>query len=67
MGVRTEGSVLWELSGRNGLYNSQAVLEEIAQEILYFSAIVGPVPEKGIDLRMNLLAGEQRKVNQAEC
>ena len=56
MGVRTEGSLLWELLGRKGLYNSQAVLEEIAREILYFSAIVGPVPETGIDLRGNLLA-----------
>ena len=47
--------------GRRGLYNFQAVLEEIAREILYFSAIVGPVPETGIDLRSNLLAGETRK------
>jgi hypothetical protein len=45
------------LLGRKGLYNSRAVLEEIAREILYFSAIVGPVPETGIDLRANLLAG----------
>ena len=57
MGVRTEGSLLWELTGRRGLYNSRAVLDEIAREILYFSAIVGPVPETGIDLRSNLLAG----------
>jgi predicted molibdopterin-dependent oxidoreductase YjgC len=57
-GVRPEGSVYWELLGRKGLYNSQAVLEEIAREILYFSAVVGPAPETGIDLRANLLAGE---------
>ena len=57
MGVRTEGSLLWELTGRRGLYNSRAVLDEIAREILYFSAVVGPVPETGIDLRVNLLAG----------
>jgi NADH-quinone oxidoreductase subunit G len=55
-GVRTEGSFLWELSGRKGLYNSAAVLDEIAQEILYFSAVIGPVPETGLDLRVNLLA-----------
>ena len=55
--MRTEGSLLWELLGRKGLYNSRAVLEEIAREILYFSAVVGPVPETGIDLRSNLLAG----------
>jgi NADH-quinone oxidoreductase subunit G len=65
MGVRTEGSLLWELLGRKGLYNSRAVLEEIAREILYFSAIVGPVPETGIDLRANLLADtEGRNVSQ---
>jgi NADH-quinone oxidoreductase subunit G len=56
MGIRTEGSLLWELSGRKGLYNFQAVLGDIAREILYFSAIAGPVPEVGIDLRSNLLA-----------
>jgi NADH-quinone oxidoreductase subunit G len=55
-GVRTEGSLLWELLGRKGLYNSRAVLDEIAREITYFSAIVGPVPETGVDLRGNLLA-----------
>jgi hypothetical protein len=50
---------LWELSGRKGLHDSQAVLEEIAREILYFSAISGSVPETGIDLRSNLLATEE--------
>jgi NADH-quinone oxidoreductase subunit G len=56
-GVRTEGSLLWELTGRKGLYNSREVLEEIAREILYFSAALGPMPETGVDLRSNLLAG----------
>ncbi len=56
-GVRPEGSVYWELLGRKGLYNSRTVLEEVAREILYFSAIAGPVPETGADLRANLLAG----------
>ena len=56
-GVRTEGSLLWELLGRKGLYNARAVLDEIAREIVAFSAIVGPVPETGIDLRSNMLAG----------
>ena len=68
MGVRTEGSLFWELPGRRGLYNSRAVLDEIAREILYFSAVVGPVPETGIDLRSNLLAGWARTRNEnAEC
>jgi NADH-quinone oxidoreductase subunit G len=59
-GVWTEGSLLWTMLGRRGLYNSRVVLDEIAREILYFSAIVGPVPEIGIDLRSNLLADDQR-------
>lgn len=63
MGVRTEGSVLWSLLGRKGLYNSRTVLEEVAHEILYFSAIAGPVPDGGIDLRGNLLAGEERRAS----
>jgi NADH-quinone oxidoreductase subunit G len=57
LGVRTEGSLLWEMSGRKGLCNAQAVLDEIAHEILYFSAAFGGVSEIGVDLKMNLLAG----------
>jgi NADH-quinone oxidoreductase subunit G len=57
LGVRTEGSLLWELLGRKGLYNSRAVLEEAAREILFFSAAIVPVPEWGVDLRENLIAG----------
>jgi NADH-quinone oxidoreductase subunit G len=57
MGVRTEGSLLWELLGRKGLYNSRAVLEEAAREIPSFSAVVGATPEWGVDLRRNLIAG----------
>ncbi|MBN1393534.1 MAG: (2Fe-2S)-binding protein [Pirellulales bacterium] len=55
-GVKTEGSICWELLGRKGLYNARAVLEEMTREIMYFSAAAGPVPEAGIDLRSNLLA-----------
>jgi NADH-quinone oxidoreductase subunit G len=56
MGVRTEGSVYWELLGCKGLYNARAVLDEVARELLYFSAAAGAVPETGIDLKVNLLA-----------
>jgi NADH-quinone oxidoreductase subunit G len=56
LGVRTEGSLLWELLGYKGLYQPAVVLEEIAREIPYFSTIVGPVPETGISLRGNWLA-----------
>ena len=55
-GVRTEGSLYWELLGRQGLYQCPAVLDEVAREILYFSAATGPVPAMGIDLKVNLLA-----------
>lgn len=56
MGTRTEASLLWELLAVEGLYDARAVLDEIAREILYFSAAAGEVPETGIDLKVNLLA-----------
>jgi len=56
-GLRTEGSLYWELLGMPGLYDARAVLDEAAREILYFSAAAGSVPEVGIDLKVNLLAG----------
>jgi NADH-quinone oxidoreductase subunit G len=56
LGVRVEGSLLWEMSGRKGLYDAKAILEEIAHEILYFSAAHGAIPDVGIDLKVNLLA-----------
>jgi NADH-quinone oxidoreductase subunit G len=54
--VRSEGSLYWELLRREGLYDSRAVLDELAREVLYFSAARGSVPEVGIDLKVNLLA-----------
>ncbi|MCC6123728.1 MAG: (2Fe-2S)-binding protein [Pirellulales bacterium] len=70
LGVRSAGSLLWEMSGRKGLYDAQAVLREAAHEILYFSAAAGGVPEAGIDLKSNLLAGmgkieDSSKIQQA--
>jgi NADH-quinone oxidoreductase subunit G len=56
MGVRTDGSLLWEMLGGKGLYRPKDVLQDIAREILYFSAAVGTIPETGVDLRSNLLA-----------
>jgi NADH-quinone oxidoreductase subunit G len=55
-GVRSEGSLYWELLRLPGLYNARAALDEAARDILYFSAAVGAVPETGIDLKVNLLA-----------
>jgi len=57
-GVRPEGSLLWDLCGRRGLYNAQAVREEIAREIPYFFNACGEISPTGVDLRGNLLAGE---------
>ncbi|MHC4180029.1 MAG: NADH-quinone oxidoreductase subunit G [Planctomycetota bacterium] len=56
VGVRTEGSLYWELLKMEGMYNARAVLDEVAREISYFGAVTGPVPEGGIDLKVNLLA-----------
>jgi len=59
VGVRREGSLYWQLLGRGGLYDARGVLAELAREILYFSAASGGVPETGLDLKVNLLAGGQ--------
>jgi NADH-quinone oxidoreductase subunit G len=55
-GVRPEASLCWELLGRKGLYQQRAVLDDLAREILYFSAAAGPLPEVGLDMKVNLLA-----------
>jgi len=55
-GVRPEGSLYWELLGREGLYDARAVLSEVAAEIPYFRAAVGAVPDVGVNLKVNLLA-----------
>jgi NADH-quinone oxidoreductase subunit G len=55
-GVRPEGGLYWELLGREGLYDARAVLSEVAGEIAYFSAAAGPVPDVGVNLKVNLLA-----------
>ncbi len=56
MGVRSEGSLFWELAGRQGLYDAPAVLTELASEIPYFRAAAGPIPDVGLNLKVNLLA-----------
>lgn len=55
-GTRTEGSILWELCGREGLYDASAVLQELARKIPAFSAAVGGFSDIGIDLRLNQIA-----------
>jgi NADH-quinone oxidoreductase subunit G len=56
VGVRPEGGLFWELLGGEGLYNAPAVLGELAGEITYFHVARGPIPEAGVNLKVNLLA-----------
>ncbi|RMG02549.1 MAG: ferredoxin [Planctomycetota bacterium] len=55
-GNRPAAQVVWELLGREGLYDARAVLSEIAAEINYFAAAAGDIPETGLDLKVNMLA-----------
>ena len=56
--MRTEGSLLLgDCSAARGLYDSRAVLEEVAREILYFFAAARPFGEMGVSLRENLIVG----------
>jgi NADH-quinone oxidoreductase subunit G len=61
LGVRTEGSLYWELLGNAGLFNARTVLDEIARKIIYFSAATGTIPDVGLDLKVNLLAKTETK------
>ncbi len=54
-GVRPEGSLFWELLGREGLYNARQVLSEVAVEIGYFHVAGSAIPDVGVDLKVNLL------------
>ena len=56
-GVLPEGALYWRLAGRQGLYNARSVLQEIAREIGYFSAAGDDIPDVGVDLKVNQLAG----------
>jgi len=55
-GVRPEGELLWEMLGGRGLYSARSVLDEVAGEILYFSAARAADPDVGLDLKINLVA-----------
>lgn len=55
-GVKSEGPLLWQLGRRTGLYQARKVLDDLARDVGYFAAASGPVPETGIDLKINLLA-----------
>ena len=57
-GVQVEGQLYWHLLGRPGLYRATEVLGDISREILYFSPAAAGVPDVGIDLKVNQLAGQ---------
>ena len=46
-GVLTEGQLYWQLLDKPGLYRASDVLDEIAREIIYFSAAAQGVPDVG--------------------
>ncbi len=56
-GVRVEGGLYWRLLGRDGLYDAPAVLQEMAATIAHFATVAGEIPDVGVDLKGNLLAG----------
>jgi NADH-quinone oxidoreductase subunit G len=56
-GVWVEGHLYWTMLGMRGLYNPRKVLDEVAGQIIAFSAAADEIPPVGIDLRVNQLAG----------
>ena len=56
-GVMVEGQLYWRLLGLPGLYDARRALDELARQMIYFSAARQPVPEQGVDLKVHLLAG----------
>jgi NADH-quinone oxidoreductase subunit G len=61
-GVWVEGPLYWRLLERPGLYRARPVLDELAAEVLYFSAASGEIPPVGLDLRINQLAAREVSV-----
>ncbi|MDZ4779745.1 MAG: ferredoxin [Planctomycetia bacterium] len=55
-GAWVDGQIFWQMLGKPGLFNSRAVLSDVAAEILFFEAAGADVPETGVDLRAKLLA-----------
>jgi NADH-quinone oxidoreductase subunit G len=57
-GVYTDGQLYWRLLENPGMYRARPVLDELAEYFVYFSAASGPIPEVGVDLKINQLANE---------
>ncbi|HLA84510.1 MAG TPA: 2Fe-2S iron-sulfur cluster-binding protein [Thermoguttaceae bacterium] len=54
-GVLGEGTLLWQLSGLEGLYQPSAVIDDVARRIPYFAPAADSVAS-GVDLRPGRLA-----------
>ena len=64
--MQIEGRLFWRLSGRAGMYDSRAVLAEIAAEIPLFAAAGGgELGPTGVDLKQNLLASAPSTLGDA--
>ncbi len=57
-GVYTDGQLYWRLLENPGMYRARPVLDELAEYFVYFSAASGPIPDVGVDLKINQLANE---------
>ena len=57
-GVWPEGRLFWNMLGRRGLYDAEAVRRQIAESSPAFAALAGNVPSTGIDLRIQQLASK---------
>jgi NADH-quinone oxidoreductase subunit G len=55
-GIHADGQLYWRLLQRPGLYQARPVLSELAEFFVYFSAASGPIPDVGVDLKINQLA-----------
>jgi NADH-quinone oxidoreductase subunit G len=55
-GVLTEGQLYWQLLKKPGLYRAHEVLQDIARDMVYFSAAAEGVPDVGVDLKVNQIA-----------
>jgi len=65
VGVFQDGQLYWRLLGRDGMYRARTVLSEVAEEIIFFSAAAGVIPDVGVDLRINQLAENNQKEQQS--
>jgi len=55
-GVWPEGRLYWNMLGRHGLYDPDAVRRQLAASTAALAALAGDVPESGVDLRILQLA-----------